>query len=346
MRRRLFAVILMVAAGFAGAQAQVVDQAVAPLFGGQGSGFAGPIIEDKFHILVIGDTIASGLGDGLARRIEQEPEFELTVRVNEQSGIARPEVYDWKESLPKILEGKQYDAVIVLMGANDRQMIRADLLRFAFNTPDWIAAYKKRVDAVIDALAPSIPKIYWVSVPPMADPAYEEAMQLVEKLQKARVLAKGATYVNIRPYFADPAGKYIEQVQAETGKTQRLRNKNGVNFSRGGNNLLAEIVFDAVKAGGAAAAPNAEAQAPAAPELKTDLPMFGQLDSDGLPTTFRPADLGAVALASAAGSSAVAAGLAALQSLSPPGSAAEQLFVEGEPPPPPPGRVDDFSLPQ
>ncbi len=345
MLARLLAGLMLLASVVTLAQAQVAAPAE-PIIGSSATEFLPPVVDDKFEILVIGDAIASGLGDGLARKVELEPGFGVTNRVNEQSGIARPEVYDWKASLPKLLEGKSYDAVVVLLGANDRQMIRADVLRFAFNTPDWIVAYKAQIDGILETLAASIPKIYWVSVPPMADPAYDEAMRVVEKLQHARVEAKGATYVDIHPGLIDEAGKFIEQRITEAGKTVRLRNKDGVHFARNGNNLIADTVFAAIVKGGTAAPVATTTKAPAIPELKADLPMFGQLDSDGLATTFRPADLGAVALANAAGSGAIAAGLAALQSLSPPGSSAEKLFVAGEPPPPPQGRVDDFSVAQ
>ena len=83
----------------------------------------------------------------------------------------RPDVYDWAETLPKILETSSYDVVVVLMGANDRQMIRAGNLRHGFNTPDWIAAYKAQVDKLLDQLEASGAKVYWVAIPPMADAA-------------------------------------------------------------------------------------------------------------------------------------------------------------------------------
>jgi hypothetical protein len=80
-------------------------------------------VDDTYRILVIGDALAGGLGAGLSRMAEPEPRFEIVNRFQETSGIARPEVYDWAASLPKIMEGKNSTPALS-DGANDRQAIR------------------------------------------------------------------------------------------------------------------------------------------------------------------------------------------------------------------------------
>ena len=97
---------------------------------------------DVYRILVIGDGLAGGLGEGLARISEGDSQFEVANRFQEISGLARPEVYDWADKLPKLMADKAFNAVVVMIGNNDRQEMRYENFRYAFGTPDWIRAYE------------------------------------------------------------------------------------------------------------------------------------------------------------------------------------------------------------
>lgn len=347
MTLRLIAALLFVLCGPMAAHAQDASS-TEPIIGSAATDSnVSTEADDGLYILVIGDALGGGLGAGFNRRAEVESGLNVTVRFNEESGIARPEVYDWGATLPKILEGKSYDAAAVLLGANDRQVIRADNLRYEFNSPEWIAAYRKQVDRIIDALTVAGTKVYWVSIPPMGEPEYEAAMAAILKIQKEQVEAKGATFVDIRPAFLSADGRYTDVGPDDTGEVRKLRSRDGVGFFKQGNNRMAQLVLEAIKKGGPMVPATAEAPATGdAPGGGVETPLFGQTGSDGLEMTFRPPHPGAAVLTSVAASGDTAAGLSALQSLSPPGSAAEKLFVTGEAAPSPAGRADDFSVAQ
>ena len=136
-------------------------------------------------------------------------------------GIARPEVYDWPASLPKIMEGKEFNAVVVLLGAYDRQAIREGDFRLLFNTPEWKAAYEARIDELLDVLNAAGLKVFWVAIPPMGDAKYEADMKIVAALQKQEVLGKGQVYVDLRSAFLTPDGEYTDKGPDETGEVQK-----------------------------------------------------------------------------------------------------------------------------
>ena len=321
-------------------------------------------LDTGFHILVIGDALGGGLGAGLMRMVELEDGYDVTLRYNEESGIARPEIYDWSETLPKIVDGKTYNAIIVLLGANDRQTIRSGDFRYAFGTPEWVKAYGAQTDNILAALRGSGSKVYWVSLPPMANPDYEAAMQQVTALQKQHVEAQGARFVDIHRAFLAADGSYTDQGADDTGEIRKLRGRDGVSFFKQGNNRLAQLVLEAIKANGGEVLPatgpavsaakaavagesaiaTVEAPQIVQPAVKAapEKPLFGQFGGDGAEISFRPDDF---TVASLAGSGPMETGLAALQALAPPGSAAEKLFVTGQAAAAPAGRADDFSLP-
>jgi len=337
--RALIAILfLFAAAALAAAQGVPPEQ---PEFGSE-------MDSETYRILAIGDALGGGLGAGLTRMAELETGFEVTNRFKEESGVARPEVHDWGVALPKLLEGDQFDAVVVLLGSNDRQAIRDGERRFEFATPEWIAAYKARTDRILDALLAAGVKVYWVSVPPMADAEYDAAMRQIAGLHKERVEAKGATFVDIRKAFLNPDGSYTASGPGDDGTIRRLRSNDGVTFYKQGNNRLGVLVLAAIKAG---MTKEAVPQGTEVAAGKGDgppspmLPLFGQAAADGAVITMRPEDVKVADLMPKTDLVLTGPGakLANLRAIVVPGSAAEMLFSVGQMPPPPAGRADDFS---
>lgn len=314
-----------------------------------GAGTAGEELQ-TYDILVVGDALGGGLGAGLGRIVEGEEGYTVSNRFNEASGIARPEVYDWSATLPKIMESRPYRAVVVLVGSNDRQEIRKDSSRLAFGTPEWRDAYRAKTDAVLDALLQARSGIFWVSIPPMADPQYDADMRLIADLQKERVTAKGAIFVDIRPAFLTADGAYTDTGPDDTGDVRKLRSSDGVNFFKQGNNRMGQIVLEAIKAfresGGGAAGATIGADGTIELPPPSPIPVFGQSIEDTASVTYIPVDVTLADLVGFADGSSemkkAADIMSALRSIAAEGSDAEKLFSTGEPLPAPPGRVDSY----
>lgn len=314
-------------------------------------------------ILSIGDAIGGGLGAGLARVTEPGGEYDVSIRFNEESGLARPEVYDWPATVPKIIAGNAYDVIVVMLGTNDRQMIRSGDMRYDFGTPEWTAAYTSQANLMLDQLAAAKARVIWVAPPPMKDPEYDAAMRSIAALQKELVEKRGMTYLDLRPQFTNADGSYTDSFTDATGNVVKLRGRDGISFFKAGNNRMGELVLAAIVAGEAPAdAPtNAPADAPAfektsrldIPEVnKTDseaqpdaVPMFGQAVMDAEPYTVQPEGVTANAILLAAGDMGPEAALKTLRDIAPTGSGAERLFKLGSPEPAPAGRADDFTAP-
>lgn len=302
-------------------------------------------VDDTYRILVIGDALAGGLGAGLSRMAEPEPRFEIVNRFQETSGIARPEVYDWAKSLPKIMEGKDFKAVVVLLGANDRQAIREGDFRLVFNTPEWTAAYETKIDELLDVLNGAGVKVFWVSIPPMGDAKYDADMQILAALQKQEVQSKGQIYVDLRGAFLGPDGNYTDKGPDDTGEVRKLRSRDGVTFFKQGNNrfgqlLLAEI-NRVIGAGQIETTPAFTPKVDLPPPAVAVVPMFGQQNVDGTTVTFQPDSKLISELSRVLAGNIVVPAISRSDIV--PGSEAEKLFILGQAQPAPAGRFDDFS---
>jgi uncharacterized protein len=329
-----------------------------PILGQGSSGIEAPLtapIPETFNILAIGDALGGGLGAGLTRFTEGGGRYEVTNRFNESSGIARPEVYDWTDAVGKITEGKTFKAAVILIGSNDRQDIRLGQFRYAFSTPDWVGAYKLQVDTLVDRLKAQNIQVYWVSIPPMADPPYDADMKMLNGLIKERVTAKGESFIDLTPAFSAADGSYTDKGTDDTGTVRRLRSRDGVGFYKEGNNRMAQLVLAAIEErqkGGITPAVPAGSTPPAFP----DTPVLGQSLGGGASETFETADIADALIAlqqKAAAQAAQKTDQAAVPArplariidfTATPGSAAEKLITTGLADAAPAGRFDDFRV--
>jgi hypothetical protein len=324
--------------------AQTVE--TAPIMGSQSTEeVAAQPVDDTYRILVIGDALAGGLGAGLSRMAEPEPRFEIVNRFQETSGLARPEVYDWPASLPKIMEGKEFKAVVVLMGAYDRQAIREGDFRLVFNTSEWKAAYEAKIDELLEVLNAAGLKVFWVAIPPMGDAKYEADMKIVAALQKQEVLSKGQVYVDLRSAFLTPNGEYTDRGPDETGEVQRLRSRDGIAFLRLGNNRFGQLVLAEINrvigTGQIETAPTSSPKVDLpSPEIAV-VPLFGQDNGDGTFVAFQPDAKLISELARVVAGDIIVKAISRSDIV--PGSEAEKLFILGQAQPAPAGRFDDFS---
>src|SRR5690606_25261720 len=54
--------------------------------------------QDSYKVFVLGDSLAGGLFAGMERLTVGDKEIEVGGRFKEDSGIARPEFYDWNDA--------------------------------------------------------------------------------------------------------------------------------------------------------------------------------------------------------------------------------------------------------
>jgi uncharacterized protein len=308
-----------------------------------------------YRILVIGDGLAGGLGNGMARMSIADTRFEIANRFNEFASLMRPTNYDWPEAISKIAVVKPYDAAVILMGVNDRQDWRNGNIRYPFNTPQWIAAYEQQLDRLLDSVKAGGMKIYWVAMPPFADSGFESDMQILAAIHKKHVEAKGGVVLDVRSSLLGPDGKYTDRGLDENDVERRIRESDGITFFKQGNNRFGILVMAALKAEEtlegtpvqtppvAAAAPTTplQQQANVQPTAPGDpgTPMFGQQGLDGGDMSFDASSVEEakpVAAVPAVASEAPRIVAAA-------GSKSEQLLVHGSVTEAPAGRFDDFS---
>jgi uncharacterized protein len=300
--------------------------------------------KDLYQVFVIGDSFAAGLWSGVSRSIDGDMRISLNGRYKEDSGLSRPEYYDWNGALPKILASNKIDIAIVMLGSNDAQPIRDGAMRYAFDTQEWRAAYIKQVDELMASLKAAGAAVYWMEMPPMQAEKYDQSMKTVAAIHKERAAAVGIRFVETRAALLDN-GKYSDSGFDDTGEFVRLRSRDGVHLLKEGNNKLASLVMAAINKDIEVAV--AAAPAPAATMDSQPVPGFGQPSADSPEVAPGLGGPGPSSQAKSDYAGALPApndpAMAQLARTTMPGTDASRLFSRGEAVTARPGRFDDFT---
>jgi len=310
---------------------------------------------DKWNVFVFGDMLAEGVWGGLERAVGDSP-FNFNGRFKEDSGLARPEFYNWEKALPKILESNEVDVAVVIIGTNDGRPIRAadGSQTIPFGSLEWRQAYAAAVDRFIAILKTADIPVYWLGLPPMGLPEHDAAVEIVDEVQRERAAASGIRFLNFRKLFAGEDGRFTATSTDDSGEVERLRSRDGITFLRAGNTraataVLAALNDDAEVASGQKAVADAPMPAqsgglPIAAEPEPSGPQFGSMTASGDVRLVAPEDLPQKGLASVARSDEVwNSALEGVKSKAAPGTAAANLYNGGIWPESRPGRIDDFS---
>ncbi len=299
--------------------------------------------QESYNVFVLGDSLAGGLFAGMQRLTVGDKEIDVDGRFKEDSGIARPEFYDWNEAIPKILESNKVDIAVVLIGTNDAQAMTDGVERLEFGTPQWTALYSREADRLINTAKQGGAAVYWVSLPPMQAPSYNASITEIAAIQKRQAEAASIKYVDVRPELTEPDGKMMIRGPDDTGALRKIRDNDGIHFMKVGNNKLAKMILDVLRVDIANARTNTPEEVVVAPIIEdaTGKTESGQIPPETMaPDGSMPVESGK---SDAADNGKTDLALKGAITQPPPENPAAKFFRTGEAPPPVAGRFDDFS---
>jgi uncharacterized protein len=195
------------------------------------------------YVLVLGDSLSDQLAQGLADAFATErPEVAVIKRTRESSGLVRADFFDWLELGPPMVAAEKATAVIVLLGMNDRQVLRDETGVHQPRSDRWRELYAKRVEDFLTKLRDTKVTVYMVGLPSMRLPQLAADMPYLNEIFRERSAKVGVTFVDIWDGFVNEHGDFTVMGPALDGQLRRLRLNDGVHFSRFGGRKLAHFV--------------------------------------------------------------------------------------------------------
>jgi hypothetical protein len=295
-----------------------------------------PVVQklgDAKKVLIVGDFLASGLGDGLTAAFETSPGVVVEARGNVSSGLVRDDYYDWPEQLPKMIDELKPAMVVVMIGANDRQQMVTDTAKEKFRTDGWFAEYRRRVLSFGKEVTDRKIPLLWVGLPAFeSDQMTADAVQM-NQLYRNQVESIGGEFVDIWDGFVDENSNFIVTGSDVNGQQVRLRTSDGINLTQAGRRKLAFYV-----------------EKPARRILGTQAsPDLVRLDESALPGLGLPTNPVEHTVPISLSDPNLDGGTELLGARPPPvtltKSPRDLLVEQGEMTPAPVGRVDDYRMP-
>lgn len=289
-----------------------------------------PKNEDAKVVLVIGDTLASGLAKGLDVAFADNPDVKVVNKARGGSGLVRTDAYDWRQQARSLLaKEERVDAVVIMLGINDRQRIRDGKTRHELRSAQWEATYRQRIRDLLTIFVAAGKPVVWVGLPPIKNTQASADLAYFNDIYLDQVSAEGGFFVDIWKTFLDEEGRYARHGPDIEGRVVSLRRSDGIQFTGAGYRKLAFFAEKGLRQmlpldGGPALSLDVDSEGRlVGPRIGAVLPLTGPIASPD------DALAGAVPLNSGDGTSPL-----------------YKLTVKGEAPPAVDGRVDDFSWPR
>jgi hypothetical protein len=198
--------------------------------------------ETAKRALVLGDFMANALAKGLTDTYRDNANVVVIDASSGSSGLVRDDYFNWPTKVPEIVAEQKPDAILVMIGGNDRQTMQTAAGSLAFGTDEWRAAYTARITALADALKATGKPVLWGGLVPVASSAMSGDYSSFNGIVREQTDAKGLQYIDIWNGFADEDGKYVAFGPDVRGQSVQLRADDGLNFTRAGQRKLAYFV--------------------------------------------------------------------------------------------------------
>lgn len=196
-------------------------------------------------ILVAGDSIADGIWGGLYRMLQRDKRFNIIREAKNSSGFT---AFDWVAEMQGILKTQRADAIVFVIGANDRQtLIVRDKPRTLFRTKEWLDGYGERVSDFIEFVKSKEIPLVWIGLPIARKDDFNKDSQYLNDIYAAAAKKHGILFLDIWTMFMNKDGEYSAYLPDASGKNQLVRHNDGVHFMPAGYELIAEQVLAALR---------------------------------------------------------------------------------------------------
>lgn len=213
-------------------------------------GATGPIRKptpgDRLRVVIVGDSLASGLG------AYEERVFNPTlVRVSNQgrisTGLARPDYFDWPTAMQELVDVYRPDLVIVMLGENDAQsLVDAEGTALApLGTRAWAEGYASRVQTFARIATSGGARLVWVGLPIVRSGAERDLLLRQNGIFREMTgVVPNTAYLDTWDRYATPNGGYTAYYHQPDGRLDVIRQPDGVHFNGLGYLLTAQATAE------------------------------------------------------------------------------------------------------
>ena len=215
--------------------------------------FGGPsravTTENPLRVYVAGDSFVDWVGYDMDDYAKKDGLMTTRTDAKISSGLTSPVYFDWPKRLTQAMAAESPpEAVVWFSGANDYNDMRGDDGYLTRGTPEWMAEYRKRVDAMMDIVGRRGGQLYWVSQPVMRDRSRSKLAADINTVVATEAASRlWVHYIDIWSLFTDTNGNYAAYLPDASGEIIRVRQEEGIHLTRTATAWVSERVYKAIQ---------------------------------------------------------------------------------------------------
>ncbi len=200
------------------------------------------------RFLLVGDSIMYTFGiefENAAKKYNFKFD-KIKIESRYSTGLNRIDFFDWYARTSELIYKYNPDAIVVLFGGNDDQIILDKDGKYrAKLTPKWKAAYEQRVKRYAFLLnESSVRKVYWIGHPTSSIPRHRKFLSIANQIyQKVSQIYPKIKFVDNWDTFA-VNGNFTAIVANKSGKKGRVRTKDVYHFTNHGAKILVDKLIE------------------------------------------------------------------------------------------------------
>ena len=204
---------------------------------------------NPLRVYVAGDSFVDWVGYDMDDYAKKDGLMTTRTDAKISSGLTSPVYFDWPSRLTQVMAAASPpEAVVWFSGANDYNDMRGDGGYLTRGTPEWMAEYRKRVDAMMDSVGRRGGQLYWVGQPVMRDRSRSKLAADINTVVAAEAtLRPWVHYIDIWSLFTDANGDYAAYLPDASGEAIRVRQEEGIHLTRTATTWVSERVYAAIQ---------------------------------------------------------------------------------------------------
>jgi len=208
-----------------------------------GSAFA-----EDVQVCILGDSMMQSVARALKKKIAKTEGMQAQAFTSIGSGLARMDLFDWHAKIAAAVAEQHPDIVVILMGANDNQPMKANGKVLDIGTEAWRKEYAARIDKSIQLMLDGGAKsIIWIGLPDMREKKLQKDVQVINTLIQTEAEKQEAVeFMETQSIFSKHPGEFSPYILADGGMPLHVRAGDGVHLNREGADMLADLVLQRI----------------------------------------------------------------------------------------------------
>jgi uncharacterized protein len=207
-----------------------------------------PTKANPLYAYVAGDSMAMIFGQSFQAMASKTGVIKTALDYKVSSGLVRPDFFDWPKRIKAQVASYKPNAAIFISGANDGQGISTASGPVAYGTKEWDKIYAQRAGEAMDLLGSDGQRqVFWVGMPNAKNAEQSAIYKNVDRIAIAEAKKRPwVHYVDTYDLFSDANGNYSDYLTSLAGKSELVRQGDGVHWTRPGGDMAADAVLKAM----------------------------------------------------------------------------------------------------